>query len=82
MMADWLQAKLILLLAQAGPPGRRAQSMVEYSIIAALIAIVALAAVTTLGKDISGVLQDRRERGRGVATPAHNVRDVHQQWSP
>ena len=35
--------------------GRRAQSMVEYSIIAALIAIVAIAAVSRLGTDIAGV---------------------------
>lgn len=52
MMADWLVAKLILVLAELGPPGRRAQSMVEYSIIAAVIAIVALAAVSGLGKEL------------------------------
>jgi Flp pilus assembly pilin Flp len=55
IVAVWLNAHLILLLGQIGPPGRRAQSMVEYSIIAALIAIVALAAVTRLGGDIAGV---------------------------
>jgi Flp pilus assembly pilin Flp len=32
-----------------------AQSMVEYSIIAALVAIVALAAVSNLGQQIAGV---------------------------
>lgn len=62
MLAYWLEMHVILLLAQLGPPGRRlvsggqrAQSMVEYSIIAALVAIVAMVAVTTLGKDIEGV---------------------------
>ena len=52
MMLDWLVAKLILALAALGPTGRRAQSMVEYSIIAAVIAIVALAAVSGLGKEL------------------------------
>jgi Flp pilus assembly pilin Flp len=53
LIADWLVAKLILGLAALGPPGRRAQSMVEYSIIAAVIAIVALAAVSGLGKELA-----------------------------
>jgi Flp pilus assembly pilin Flp len=35
-----------------------AQSMVEYSIIAALVAIVALAAVTNLGRDIAQVFSN------------------------
>lgn len=54
-MAEWFTAKLIVFLAQLGPVGRRAQSMVEYSIIAALIAIVALTAVSGLGTNIAGV---------------------------
>ena len=54
MMIDWLVANVILTLAVLGPPGRRAQSMVEYSIIAAVIAIVALAAVSGLGKELGG----------------------------
>jgi Flp pilus assembly pilin Flp len=63
MLADWLESNIILALARLGPTGRRAansqvaQSMVEYSIIAALIAIVALTAVTALGNDIKGVFE-------------------------
>jgi len=53
LIADWLVAKLILGLAALGQPGRRAQSKVEYSIIAAVIAIVALAAVSGLGKELA-----------------------------
>jgi pilus assembly protein Flp/PilA len=55
LMAVWLEAHLILLLARFGPPSRRAQSMVEYSIIAALIAIAAIGAVSVLGGKIAGV---------------------------
>ena len=56
-MTIWLESQLTLLLARCGARSERAQSMVEYSIIAALVAIVALAAVSTLGKDIAGVFQ-------------------------
>ena len=53
MLIEWL---ILELRARAGSR-RTAQSMVEYSIIAALVAIVALAAVTNLGRDISGVFE-------------------------
>ncbi len=52
-MLTHIQAQLILMLARLGPPGRRAQSMVEYSIIAALVAIIAIGAVTALGRDLA-----------------------------
>lgn len=66
-MAVWLTAKFIVLLAQLGPAGRRAQSMVEYSIIAALIAIVALTAVTGLGNNIAGVFGRLASQVSGLA---------------
>jgi len=71
MLTAWLEAQLILLFARLGPPGRRAQSMVEYAIIAALIAVVAIAAVTTLGKDIAGAFNNIANSvgGLGQASP-------------
>jgi pilus assembly protein Flp/PilA len=47
-----LLEQLARLLRRAPALG---QSMVEYAIIAALIAIIALAAVRTLGSNVSGV---------------------------
>ena len=58
MLPHWLEAQLILLCARLGPPGRRAQSMVEYSIIAALVAIIAITAVSTLGHNIANAFQN------------------------
>ena len=70
MLTEWLEAQLILTFARLGSPGRRAQSMVEYSIIAALIAVVAIAAVTTLGKDISGAFQNIANQVGGLGQGA------------
>lgn len=68
-MAEWFTAKLIVLFAQLGPVGRRAQSMVEYSIIAALIAIVALTAVSGLGTNIAGVFGKIASSVSGLGGP-------------
>ena len=38
-----------------GPSGEEGQSMVEYGVIVALIAVVAMVAVQTLGNGIAGV---------------------------
>jgi len=66
MLTQWLEAQLILLFARLGPPGRRAQSMVEYSIIAALVAISAILAVTTLGRDIATAFNNIAQQVAGL----------------
>ena len=52
---------LSMALARLGWPGRRTgeagQSMVEYAIIAALIAVIAMAAIQALGGGIAEVFQ-------------------------
>ena len=54
---------LTAVLPRPGTPGRRpcggeaGQSMVEYAIVAALIAVVAMAAVQALGVGVVGVFQ-------------------------
>lgn len=54
-----LLAKDALLKQAAGiGPGQRGQSMVEYAIIAALIAVAALAAIQALGGGIIQVFQN------------------------
>ena len=60
-MTVWLEVTITLLMARLRPYGQRVlgsrlgQSMVEYSIIAALVAIVALGAVSILGRDLAGI---------------------------
>ena len=48
----------LLKHAAATGPGQRGQSMVEYAIIAALIAVAALAAIQALGGGIIQVFQN------------------------
>ncbi len=71
----WLRSVslyVIALLAWLGQPRRRAdesgQSMVEYAIIAALIAVVAMAAIQALGGGIVAVFQSILAHIQGMAT--------------
>lgn len=41
-----------------GRQGRKGQTMTEYAIIVALIALVCIGAITTLGERISGIFTD------------------------
>jgi Flp pilus assembly pilin Flp len=50
-----MQTRLTSLLRVAG---ERGQTMVEYSIVAALIAVVAMAAVQALGVGVTNVFND------------------------
>ena len=50
-----MQTQWILLLRGAG---ERGQTMVEYSIVAALIAVVAMVAVQALGVGVTNVFND------------------------
>ena len=50
-----MQTRWTLLLREAG---ERGQTMVEYSIVAALIAVVAMVAVQALGVGVTNVFND------------------------
>ena len=50
-----MRTRWTLLLRQAG---ERGQTMVEYSIVAALIAVVAMVAVQALGVGVTNVFND------------------------
>jgi len=50
-----MQTRWILLLREAG---ERGQTMVEYSIVAALIAVVAMVAVQALGVGVTAVFNN------------------------
>lgn len=50
------------------PARSRGQSMVEYAIVAALIAVVAMAAVQTLGTGIEQVFQNIVSKVQGIGS--------------
>lgn len=51
--------RILRLVSQLRPgAGEAGQTMVEYAIVAALIAVVAMAAVQALGVGVTGVFQD------------------------
>jgi Flp pilus assembly pilin Flp len=64
MWRDYLHAWLGLKL------DRRAVTAIEYALIAALIAVVIIGAVTTLGKGVSKHVQQSRERALTAPSPA------------
>ena len=49
--------ELVLLWIRSTVKGERAASLVEYALLVALIAVVCVAAVTTLGRDASSNFQ-------------------------
>lgn len=72
MLLQVLTRNVEAALARVGSLGRRlgrgesGQSMVEYSIIAALIAVVAMAAVQALGGGIAQVFANILSRIQGI----------------
>jgi Flp pilus assembly pilin Flp len=70
MLADY--ATFALLRFGIGgvrlPARSRGQSMVEYAIVAALIAVVAMATVQTLGTGIDQVFQNIVSKVQGIGT--------------
>lgn len=72
MLLQVLARSVEAALARLGDVGRRlgrgesGQSMVEYAIIAALIAVVAMAAVQALGGGIAQVFQNILGRIQGI----------------
>ena len=70
MLADYASFTLLQLgIGSIRLPARsRGQSMVEYAIVAALIAVVAMATVQTLGTGIDNVFQNIVIKVQGIGS--------------
>ena len=58
--------ELIVRLVLAARERREGQAMVEYALIAGLVSVVAIVALTTIGTDVNGVYTNIAQRLNAV----------------